>query len=130
MLKAAFEQAAIYFPFTDMILSDPCAALAEDLKIAFVVGQSRVVGGTTTDVVVIASQSVQGQLWIGAEDHLPRLFRVTFFDDPATYRHVLAFSDWALNPEVPAGAFDAAAAAQARPMPFARPDAPLRAPQR
>ncbi|MDO9709894.1 DUF2092 domain-containing protein [Paracraurococcus lichenis] len=128
MLKAAFEQAAIYFPFADFIVSDPCRDLTDGLRIAFVVGQSKVVGGTTTDVLAIANDAVQGQLWIGAEDRLPRLFRATYFDDPATYRHAVAFSDWVLDRPVPADAFASVGAAQARPMPFARPDAPVRAP--
>ena len=128
MLKAAFDRAAIYFPFTDLIVSDPCKDLTEGLVIAFVVGQSKVVGGATTDVIAIANRSVQGQIWIGAEDRLPRLFRVTYFDDPAVFRHAVAFSDWNLSPTVPADAFASAAAAQANPMPFARPDAPTRPP--
>ena len=128
MLKAAFDRAAIYFPFTDLIVSDPCKDLTEGLVIAFVVGQSKVIGGTTTNVIAIANRSVQGQLWIGAEDRLPRLFRATYFDDPAVFRHAVAFSDWNLAPTVPADAFASAAAAQANPMPFARPDAPTRAP--
>lgn len=126
MLKQAFDRAAIYFPFTDMIVSDPCKDLTEGLVMAFVVGQSRVVGGTTTNVIALANRTVQGQLWIGAEDRLPRLFRATFFDDPAVFRHAVAFGDWNLSPTVPADAFGSAAAAQARPMPFARPDAPTR----
>lgn len=126
MLRQAFDQAAIYFPFADLIGSNPCRDLSEDLVLAFVVGQSRAVGGTTTDVIVLANRSVQGQFWIGAEDRLPRLIRATFFDDPAVFRHAVAFSDWQLDPAVPEGAFASAAAAQARPMAFARPDAPTR----
>lgn len=128
MLKQAFEQAAIYLPFTDLIVSDPCKDLTEGLVMAFVVGQSRVIGGTTTDVIAIANRGVQGQLWIGAEDKLPRLFRATYFDDPAVFRHAVAFTDWQINPTVPADAFASAAAAQARPMAFRRPDAPTPAP--
>ncbi len=127
MLKQAFERAGIYFPFTDLIVSDPCKDLTEGLVIAFVVGQSRVIGGTTTDVIAFANRDVQGQLWIGAEDRLPRLFRATYFDDPAVFRHAVAFSDWNLAPQVPADGFASAAAARANPMAFARPDAPTRA---
>lgn len=128
MLKQAFDRAGIYFPFTDLIVSDPCKDLSEGLVIAFVVGQSKVVGGTTTDVIALANRQVQGQLWIGAEDKLPRLFRATFFEDPAVFRHAVAFSDWQIDPAVPADAFASAAANQARPMAFARPDAPTRPP--
>src|SRR5882724_7579419 len=45
MLKAAYDKAAIYFPFTDAIVADPYKDMSAGLKLAFVVGQSRVVGG-------------------------------------------------------------------------------------
>ena len=54
-LKAAYDSAAIYFPFTDVIVADPYQDIADGLKLAFYIGQSRVVGGTTTDIVAYAN---------------------------------------------------------------------------
>ena len=54
-LKAAYDSAAIYFPFTDVIVADPYADIADGLKLAFYIGQSHVVGGTTTDMVAYAN---------------------------------------------------------------------------
>ncbi|HXJ80731.1 MAG TPA: DUF2092 domain-containing protein [Candidatus Methylomirabilis sp.] len=48
-LRMAFETAAIYFPFTDLIVADPFGDIADGLVLAFYIGQSREVGGTTTD---------------------------------------------------------------------------------
>ena len=70
-LKVAFDTAAIYFPFTDVIVADPYAVLADGLKDAVYVGQSKVVGGTTTEMVAIVDENVFAQIWIGAEDKLP-----------------------------------------------------------
>ena len=53
-LKAAFDTAAIYFPYTDVLVADPYKDIADGLKRAFYVGQSHVVGGTATDIVAIA----------------------------------------------------------------------------
>ena len=50
-LEAAYHQAAIYFPFSDVMVADPYADLAKGLELAFYIGQSRVIGGTTTDMV-------------------------------------------------------------------------------
>ena len=83
-LKAAYDSAAIYFPFTDVIVADPYQDIADGLKHAFVIGQSRVVGGTTTDMVAIVSDRVFGQVWIGADDKLPRMLRAVYADDPST----------------------------------------------
>jgi hypothetical protein len=48
-LQAVFDSAATYFPFADLIVTDPYADIADGLKLAFYIGQSNVVGGTTTD---------------------------------------------------------------------------------
>ena len=104
-LKAAYDNAAIYFPFTDVIVADPHKGLADGLKHAFYIGQSRVVGGTTTDMVAIVNNWVFEQLWIGADDKLPRKARAVFLVDPARLRHEMELSNWQLDPTVPAEAF-------------------------
>jgi hypothetical protein len=125
MLKAAFQTADIYFPFTDVIVADPYGDIADGLKVAFVVGQSRVVGDTTTDIIVLATDVLQAQLWIGAVDHLPRLIRATFFGDPAQYRHSVAFSNWHLDGVIPADRFVSAHKAHTAHIPFQSPEASL-----
>src|SRR4029450_2501283 len=54
-LKAAYDSAAIYFPFTDLIVTDPYKDIADGLKLAFYIGQSQIVGGTTTDMIAYAN---------------------------------------------------------------------------
>ena len=121
MLKAAFDVAAIYFPFTDLIVSDPYKDLSEGLKVAFSMGQSHVVGGTTTDIVVVANDTVQAQIWIGAKDRLPRMYRATYFDEPGNYRHTVAFSNWRLDTPVVPATFTSERAAKAPRMQFSAP---------
>ena len=120
-LEAAYHQAAIYFPFTDVIVADPYAGIAP-LELAFYIGQSRVTAGTTTDMVAYASHGVFVQIWIGAEDKLPRMARAVFRKDPLGLRHQVEYSNWKLGGTVPAGAFTSARAASAKRMPFAHPD--------
>ena len=122
MLKVAYEKAAIYFPFDDVLLSDPYRAAVDGLKLAFVVGQSHVVGGTVTDIVALANEDAQAEIWIGAEDKLPRMVRATYFNEPGNFRHVVEFSNWRLNPALPPGTFASAQAAKARRIKFASPD--------
>lgn len=123
MLKFAYETAAFTFPFEDVISSDPYEAIGPGLKLAFVVGQSRVVGDTRTDIVAIVSDMAQAQVWIGVDDKLPRMVRVTYFNEPGNFRHVVEFSNWRLDTALPAGAFASSQAAQARRIKFASPDA-------
>lgn len=121
-LKAAYDSAAIYFPFTDVIVADPYQDIADRLEHAFVIGQSRVVGGTTTDMVAIVSDRVFGQVWIGADDKLPRMLRAVYADDPSRLRHQVEFSNWRLDGQIPADAFASSRAASAPRIPFTLPD--------
>jgi len=127
-LEAVYHLAAIYFPFTDMIVADPYKDIAEGLTHAFYIGQSSVVGGITTDMVAYESDGTFVQLWIGAADKLPRMARAVYLNDPAQLRHQVEFSNWQLDIDTPADAFAAAQAATATRIPFAHPDAELVAP--
>ena len=122
-LKIAFQSAAIYFPFTDLIVADPYKDLASGLKLAFYIGQSKVVGGTTTDMVAYGNDEVFVQVWIGADDRLPRMVRAVYANDPAQLRNALEITDWKLDAPVAADAFTAKNAAGAGKITFERPDA-------
>src|SRR5262245_14918210 len=124
-LKAAYDTAAIYFPFTDVIVADPYKDLADGLKHAFYIGQSHVVGGTTTDMVAIVNNWVFEQIWIGADDKLPRKVRATFLADPARLRHEMELSNWQLDATVSADAFASSNATSATRIAFTRPDLKL-----
>src|SRR5206468_2990070 len=82
MLEAAYHYAATYFPFTDVIVANPYKDIADALELAFYIGQSRAVGGTTTDMVAYATHGVFVQIWIGAEDKLPRRASAVYRNDP------------------------------------------------
>ena len=110
--------AAIYFPFIDFIVADPYKDIAETLKTAFVVGQSNVVGGTLTDMVAIASDTVQAEIWIGASDHLPRMIRAVFPQEPGNKRYETDFSNWQLNSAVAPNDFASSRAEKAPHVPF------------
>ena len=120
-LEAAYQSAAIYFTFTDLIVADPYKDMAEGLTLAYYIGQSHVVGQTTTDMLAYIDKGVFVQIWIGTEDKLPRLLHAIYLDDPERLRHNLILSDWQLDAAVPADTFTSAKAASANPMPFAHP---------
>src|SRR5262249_30533497 len=121
-LEVAYSSTGTYFPFADVMVADPYADIAKSLELAFYIGQSREVGGTTTDMVAYAAHGVFVQIWIGAEDRLPRRARAIFRNDPLRLRHQVDFSDWRLDRAVPAGTFASARAAKAHRIPFIHPD--------
>ena len=119
-LEKAYKLAGISVPFDDLIVANPYGDLLPGLKHAYYVGQSHVVGRTTTDIVAYAGDGVFVQLWVGADDKLPRLMRAIYLDDPDQLRHELALSDWKLDEAVPADTFTPPnSAATAKRIPFA-----------
>src|SRR5271169_4986293 len=124
-MEVAYHVAAIYFPFDDVIVSDPYKDISVDLRMAFYIGQSTVVGGTTTDMIAYDSGGVFVEVWIGVEDKLPRMLRAIYGDDPNHLRHRLELSNWRMDPNVSADFFTSEKATNAKHIKFARPDAPL-----
>ena len=120
-LKQAYDSAAIYFPFADWIVADPYKEMSDGMPLAYYIGQSKVVGGTTTDMVAYIDHGVFIEAWIGADDKLPRLLHATYLEDPERLRHTLVLSDWQLDAAVSPDTFTSAKAASANPMPFAHP---------
>jgi hypothetical protein len=123
-LRAAFHAAAIYFPFADFVVADPYKDIADGLAVAFYIGQSQEVGGTTTDMVAFAHDNVLVQVWIGVKDKLPRRSRAIYSNDPTQLRHQMDLSNWRLDIPIPAGTFTSARATAAKRIPFARPEPP------
>ena len=120
-LEAVYHSAAIYFPFTDLIVNDPYGDLAPGLKHAYYVGQSKIVAGTTTDIVAFAGDGVFVQMWVGADDKLPRVIHAIYIDDPDLLRHNLILSDWQIDPLVSDDVFGSSRASSAKHMQFAHP---------
>jgi len=123
-MKEAYDKAAIYFPFAEVLGTDPYKNLSEGLTSAFVIGQSHLVGDTITDMVAIANANVQAEIWIGIDDGLPRMIRAVYPKDPTQARYEIQFSNWHLNQPTKDADFTSAAALKAPRMVFARPDAP------
>jgi hypothetical protein len=120
-LKQAYEKAAIYYPFSDLIVADPYAALTEGTILAFYIGPSEVVGGVKTDMVAWANQDVFIQAWIGTDDKLPRRIRAMFAADPLALRHDMELSNWRLDPEIAPDTFTSPKAQSGQPIAFANP---------
>jgi hypothetical protein len=124
-LQFAFHSAEIYFPFSDLIVTDPYAGLANGMQLAFYIGQSSVIDGTTTEMVAFASDDVFAQIWIGAEDKLPRRMRAVYRRDPLQLRHEMVLTNWQLDAAVGAAEFASEKAQAAMRIKFAHPSTKL-----
>jgi hypothetical protein len=120
-LKAAFVNADIFYPFTDLVVADPYVAMTNGAILAFYIGPSGVVGGVKTEMLAWANPEVFLQIWIGVDDKLPRRVRAVYSADPLNMRHQLDISNWQLDTALSADAFTSEKAKTAEPMKFARP---------
>jgi len=120
-LKAAFDSADIYYPFTDLIVADPYTALTDGAILAFYIGPSQMIGGVKTEMVAWANSDVFLQIWIGADDKLPRRIRAVYSADPMQLRHEMDLSNWQFDADVPADAFASEKAKSAPHIAFDRP---------
>ena len=126
-LKQAYERSATYFPFSDLIVADPYAALADGLRVAFVIGESSQVAGVRTQMIALANDSVFVQIWIGADDKLPRRIRAVYRDDPLRLRHEMDLTNWKIDSIIAPATFTSEKAKAAKPMQFRNPA--VKAPQ-
>lgn len=72
-------------------------------------------------MIAWADDDVFLQMWIGADDKLPRRIRAIYRADPLRLRHDMALSDWQIDPAVAADAFASPKAQAAQRMEFAHP---------
>jgi hypothetical protein len=114
-LKAVYNSAQIYFPFTEIISPGQDESSSECFENAAYLGQTRTFDGTRTDLIAYTVNGIFVQLWIGVEDKLPHMMLAVRRDDPLQLRHQLEFSNWQIDQPVSAEAFnvnDAIIAAQ------------------
>ena len=120
-LMAAYNNTATFFPFTDILVTDPYVAMTEGAILAFYIGQSTVLGGVKTDMVAWANKDVFLQIWIGVDDKLPRRIRAIYAADPAQLRNELDLSNWKLDSAIAADAFTSQKALAAPHIAFVSP---------
>lgn len=120
-LMAAYNQAATFFPFTDLLVTDPYKVMTDGAILAFYIGPSGVVGGTKTEMVAWANKDVFLQIWIGVDDKLPRRVRAMYAADPLQLRNELELSNWQIDAPIAPGTFASAKAQAAPRIPFTRP---------
>ncbi len=120
-LEAAYQTAAIYYPFEDLVAANTCAALTDGTILASYIGVSDLVGGTKTDMVAWASSEVFFQMWMGVDDKLPRRFRAVYRRDPFALSNEMELSNWQLDGALAPDAFASPKAQSAKRIAFASP---------
>lgn len=120
----AYEKAGMFFPGDDLILSDPFEHITRGITDAFVVGKTNLVGGVETNIVVMAGNDLQGQIWIGVKDNLPYMASWVYMGDKSRPRTTLTYKNWKLNTQISADSFDTSRFSKARVTEFSHPSAP------
>ena len=110
VIEKAYQEEGKSFPYADILVAEPYKVLTEGLVKAVYVGQStfRPLSGTEgvkTDHLVFLNEDVEWQIWIGAEDRLPRMVCATYFGDAKEPSYMVEFGAWKINEPVPPETF-------------------------
>jgi len=124
--KFAYDKWGLFFPGDDLVLSNPYEHLTKGLTDAFLVGTTALVGGVETNVIVMATKELQGQVWIGVKDHLPYMASWIYLGDPSHPRTTLTYKNWKLDSTISSGQFEASRFSKAIVADFVQSDAPLK----
>ena len=104
VIEKAYREEGKSFPYADILRAQPYDLLTEGLVSAVYVGQStfRPLSGAANvkaDHLAFSNQGVEWQIWIGTEDHLPRLVCATYLEN------TVEFGDWKIDEPVPPETF-------------------------
>lgn len=120
LIASAYKEEGRSFPYADILVASPYETLTADLVNAVYVGTS-MIGTVKTEHLVFTNKTVEWQIWIGAEDKLPRLVNATYLDDVSEPSYTVEFKNWELNTPVPADTFTFNNASKAAKIDFRNP---------
>ena len=126
VIEKAYREEGKSFPYADILRAQPYDLLTEGLVSAVYVGQStfRPLSGAATvkaDHLAFSNQGVEWQIWIGTEDHLPRLVCATYLDNVGEPSYIVEFGDWRIDEPVPPETFVFQNASKATQVEFRNP---------
>jgi len=102
LLNIVEEKSGIHFALADVMFSDPYTVLTKDLTSAFVVG-SATIDGSPYEHLAFKSRGVHWEIWVETgEKALPRYLAVTYAGVQNFPRFLVEFSNWNLQPKLPA----------------------------
>lgn len=104
MLVAAGEQGGLSFPFDELLVADPYAAITAGVTEIVLVGPATV-DGKKVEHVVLTSAALQVELWIDPLTALPARTLVVYTDHPLRPHFTVEYFDWKLDPKLPASTF-------------------------
>lgn len=101
----AEEKTGIHTTYSDLLTSNPFAALTDDITSAFSAGQSNI-GGVPCDHLAFKGKDTQWEIWVATgKKPLPVLMTITYMKVPDKPRFIVHFANWKLNAPVAKGTF-------------------------
>jgi hypothetical protein len=104
MIVAASEQGDLAFPFDELLVADPYAAITKELIQATLVGTATV-AGKKTDHVLLACRGLELQLWIDQATALPARVAMVYTDLAHRPHFQVEYAEWKLDPKLPDSTF-------------------------
>jgi hypothetical protein len=121
LMDRAYREEGRTFPYADILTSNPYEKLTSGLTKAVFIGRSAI-AGVKVDHLAFTNEGVEWQIWVGEEDHLPRLVSARYFDDAGEPDYTVEFFNWKLNEPVTDADFVFKNASGADKVEFRKPD--------
>lgn len=102
MLLAAYEKGGLSFPADELVVADPYAAMTKGITLAARVARAP---GDKTEHVILAGPALQLELWIDPATSLPSRAVAVYVDHPLRPHFAIEYSDWKIDPALPASTF-------------------------
>ena len=91
-------------PLADLLVSDPYTSLSKNATGGKLVGTEEV-SGVKCHHLVVTQEAIDWEVWISAEDSLPRRFVITFNGIEGKPKLSAEITNWDLDPKLPASKF-------------------------
>jgi hypothetical protein len=106
LVAEAYRTEGRSFPYADILVTEPYEVLTRGLVNAVYVGQSTIGSANIkTDHLAFSNRGVGWQIWVGADDGLPRIVSATYLDDASEPSYGIEFFNWKIDAPVDDAAF-------------------------
>jgi len=102
-LFAAQEQGGLSFPGDELIVADPYVAMTKGITLAARVAGAP--GAKQLEHVILAGFELQLEFWIDRATDLPARAGVIYVDHSLRPHFAVEYSDWKIDPALPASTF-------------------------
>ena len=104
LLPAMSEEGGLNMPFDELLVADPYSAVTAGVNEAEMAGPA-MIGGKKVEHIVLSGAEFRIEYWIDPGTALPARSLVVYVDHPLRPHFGVEYTEWKLDPKLPASTF-------------------------